>query len=303
MTVPEAKAVDLVGTLSPLIDRVDAALERALPAVGSNLGEVAEAVRHSVFPGGKRLRPVLCLLSARAHGGAAAEEGAPALAAAAALEMVHTYSLIHDDLPCMDDAPLRRGRDACHVVYGEALAVLAGDALLTQALETLGSAGPQAGDLALVLGEAAGALGMVGGQALDLEAEGLDSPDAACVSRIHSMKTAALFGAAVEMGAVCAVADATARAKARAFGRALGMAFQARDDALDAGGSPETTGKTAGGDVAHGKATLPAALGAEAAVERSRELSVAALEAVAALEVEDPGLLADVCAYVVERDR
>jgi farnesyl diphosphate synthase len=227
---------------------------------------------HALFGGGKRLRPALVRAICAQLGGA----DQAALIPACAIEMVHTYSLIHDDLPCMDDDDLRRGRPTCHVVYGEALAVLAGDGLLTRALGYLADKGGRlAAQQVAVLARAAGEQGMVLGQALDLAQEG-HVATAAGVREIHALKTGALLGAAVELGALAAEADP---APLRPFGQALGLLFQAVDDVLDVTGEAALLGKTPGKDAAVEKATLVAALGLAGAREEVSELTNAALAA------------------------
>jgi farnesyl diphosphate synthase len=252
---------------------IDRELERLLPAVRDPSQRLPDAMRYAVFGGGKRLRPALVRLVG-AHFGAS--DAACALPAAA-IECVHTYSLVHDDLPCMDDDDLRRGRATVHVVYGEALAVLAGDALLTHAFGLLARTGEQAADHARCLADAAGAGGMVAGQALDLEADEAEAPAArASIERVHALKTAALFGAACEMGAIAAGASAKERGSARAYGLALGHCFQAVDDILDVTGDAQTLGKTPGKDERAGKATLVKALGLEGARGEAKRLSALA---------------------------
>ena len=247
----------------------DRELERLLPAAGDPPARLVEAMRHAVFGGGKRLRPALVRLVAAHHGAADAVCALPA----AAIECVHTYSLVHDDLPCMDDDDLRRGRPTVHVVYGEALAVLAGDALLTHAFALVARAGEAAGDLARCLADAAGVAGMVAGQALDLEAGAEGNAGLETVERVHALKTAALFGAACEMGAVAAGAGRAERADARAYGQALGRCFQAVDDVLDVTGDAATLGKTPGKDQRAGKMTVVTVLGLEGARRHARELA------------------------------
>jgi geranylgeranyl pyrophosphate synthase len=206
--------------------------------------------------------------------------------AAAAVELVHAYSLVHDDLPCMDDDDLRRGRPTCHRVYGDAMAVLAGDALQAKAFEALASADPErARAWTRVLARAAGAAGMVGGQALDMTLPG-GSPDAEGVRAMHARKTGALFAAAAEMGAIAADAPAARRAAAQRFGAALGRLFQAVDDVLDVVGDAGTLGKTPGKDAAHEKASLVAALGLEGARAEADALVEAARLAALDLRLE-----------------
>lgn len=252
--------------------RVDGTLARLLPPEEEEPRTIHRAMRYSVMAGGKRLRPALCLLGARVAGGEAAEEAA--LPVAAALEMVHTYSLIHDDLPAMDDDDLRRGRPSCHRVFGEAAAILAGDALHTLAFEILGSfPGPAAAPLVRELARACGTRGMVGGQCADLEAEGRP-PEVAVVESIHRRKTGALLGASLRMGAIAAGGGADLLSRLDAYGADVGMAFQIVDDVLDEEGLGRDLGKTPGKDRQRGKMTYPAAVGIEAS--RSRALALAA---------------------------
>lgn len=257
----------------------DAALERYVPAQHSDWpAPLCEAMRYALFGGGKRLRPALVRLLAALLGGREEAAAAPA----AAVELVHTYSLVHDDLPCMDDDDLRRGRATCHVVYGEALAVLAGDALLTRAFELLAQCGPAAGAMVATLARGAGPAGMVGGQVLDLEAQG-SRADRATVDRVHRTKTAALIEAACELGALSAGAGASGLAAARAYGRALGMGFQAVDDLLDLSGDAQTLGKTPGKDERHDRANLARVIGVEAARAAAAEHAERARAAAAEL--------------------
>ncbi|MEM8711946.1 MAG: polyprenyl synthetase family protein [Planctomycetota bacterium] len=238
--------------------------------------EISLAVRYALQGGGKRIRPALVKLVA--EGVRWAPEGSEEAAdldrtmgaAAVAIECVHTYSLVHDDLPCMDDDDLRRGRPTVHRAYDEASAVLAGDALLTLAFEWLAEHLPAEEAVMAIqrLGRAAGPAGMVGGQALDLASEG-SAPDADLVGQIHSLKTARLLGAAAELGAIVGGANAPQRTSARRFGEAIGLTFQAIDDILDVTGDAATLGKTPGKDAASSKGTLVAALGLEGARGRA----------------------------------
>jgi len=227
-------------------------------------------MRHSLFAGGKRLRPILCLAAAEALGARADE----LLAAACGLELVHTYSLVHDDLPAMDDAPLRRGAPTSHVVFGEAVAILAGDALLTLGLGVL-ARHPEGGrhatarlEVLVSVTQAIGSEGMIGGQASDLEAErsGLTSPE--LLSSIHEAKTGRLIRASATAGGLYAFASEDVVAKLDAYGRVLGLAFQIKDDLLDVESDAETLGKQSGSDSAARKLTFPAAWG----VDRSRQM-------------------------------
>ncbi len=271
MALAPARAAEIDAWLAEARAWTDRELDRLLPPANATPRRVHEAMRYAVFGEGKRLRPAIARLVAAHFGGTERE----AALVAAALECVHTYSLVHDDLPCMDDDDLRRGRPTVHRVFGEDVAVLCGDALLTHAFALLARTGPLAGDLVGVLSEAAGAAGMVGGQDLDLEAtRGTAAPaDAAEVARIHELKTAALIAASAEMGAIAARARSTERIAAKAYGLALGRLFQAIDDILDVTGDAATLGKTPGKDEAAGKATLVAALGLDGARQRAKELA------------------------------
>ena len=271
---------------------VDAALERLLPSPPACPALIAEAVRYSVFAGGKRLRPLLTLAAADAVTGGSLADDAAVMPAACAIEMIHTYSLIHDDLPAMDDDTQRRGRPTSHVVYGEGMAVLAGDGLLTEAFRVL-ARHPRTGapDVAArklrVLGrvaEAAGAAGMVGGQVVDLEAAGQLSSgrprpagaapmNAAALDAMHARKTGALIRASAVAGAVMAGAPDAAVAAVDAYAGHLGLAFQIVDDILDVEGDPATLGKTTGKDAAAGKPTYPGLHGLRA----SRRLAAEAI--------------------------
>ncbi|MBN2490781.1 MAG: polyprenyl synthetase family protein [Planctomycetes bacterium] len=247
--------------------RIEAALDRLTPAADAPPQALHQSMRYSLFGGGKRLRPILVLLAHEAAGGTLAHAMGPADVAAAAVEMVHTYSLIHDDLPAMDDDDLRRGRSTCHKVYGEALAILAGDGLLTRAFEVLAREVADAGmacRLAAELGAAAGPGGMVGGQVLDVAAEGA-APAFERALDIVRRKTAALIAASVAMGGITAGASVDRIGQLRRYGERVGMAFQVADDLLDRLSTAEVLGKTPGKDVASGKLTLPAVLGLDAA--------------------------------------
>lgn len=252
--------------LASVASRVDAVLDGLLPREDEDPVPIHRAMRHSVFAGGKRLRPVLVLLGARAAGG----EEDRVLPVAAAVEMIHTYSLIHDDLPAMDDAELRRGRPSCHRAFGEANAILAGDALHTLAFETLGAFPDPAvaGRLVAEVARACGTRGMVGGQSADLEAEGRP-PEVALVEGIHRRKTGALIVASLRLGALAAAAPPDLLAGLTAYGDRLGMAFQIVDDILDEEGLGQDLGKTPGKDRQRGKMTYPAAVGLEASRERA----------------------------------
>ena len=251
---------------------VEEALERLLPPETKPPPSIHQAMRHSVFAGGKRIRPILCLESARIF----AADVTPVLHPACALEFIHTYSLIHDDLPALDNDDLRRGKPTCHKKFGEANAILAGDALLTLAFQTIGEAPVAAERRVAILTEiAAGAgtvNGMVGGQVADLEAEG-KSVGPEMLEYIHRSKTAALIRAAVVSGAVCAGAGKEDAARLRRFGEAIGLLFQVTDDILDVEESSAALGKTAGKDMAQKKATYPAVFGLERSHQIAQELT------------------------------
>ncbi|KRA21230.1 farnesyl diphosphate synthase [Lysobacter sp. Root604] len=242
-------------------ERADAALARALPDPNASPQALHAAMRHAVLLGGKRLRPLLVYAAGALFDADEAALDAPA----AAVELIHAYSLVHDDLPAMDDDALRRGQPTVHVAYDEATAILAGDALQSLAFSVL--AETAAGDgvrVALLrsLAEAAGASGMCGGQALDIAATGTGAAlDLSALERLHALKTGALIRAAVRMGALCGGADAAALDALDRYAHALGLAFQVRDDILDVEGSSATLGKTAGKDAAQDKATFPALIG------------------------------------------
>ncbi|BAS28421.1 polyprenyl synthetase family protein [Limnochorda pilosa] len=268
--------------------RVEAELERLLPAGEAPVGQVQEAMRYAVLEGGKRLRALGVLAAAQAVGG----DPATALVPAGAVEVLHAYSLVHDDLPAMDDDDLRRGRPTVHRAFGEATAILVGDALLTLAFELLGRlpelAGvPEGVALACVrdLAQAAGSGGLVGGQAADLDAEHLE-PTPALLQTIHAGKTGALFGAALRLGArVGEAAPDRVEALGR-FGQELGHAFQIVDDLLDVEGDPTVLGKAAQKDAGRRKLTYPRLYGVEAARHMAREQVERALPLLEGLDAE-----------------
>ena len=288
---------------------IDEALQQSLPPDDEHPAVIHQAMRYCVFAGGKRLRPLLVLASAEACG--ASPE--PALPVACAVELIHTYSLIHDDLPAMDDAATRRGRPTCHIAFGEAIAVLAGDALHALAFALIPRAVPpmDAGRILIVtreIADAIGTRGMVGGQVLDLLGEGRTFPGAApapprepeqVVREIHVRKTAALIRASVRAGAILAGAPPLILDALTAFGERVGLAFQIVDDILDVVGEEAKLGKRAGSDVA--KATYPGAFG----LERSREIA-AALTAEARRMLEPLGgsgdVLREMAGYLLARD-
>jgi geranylgeranyl diphosphate synthase, type II len=248
---------------------VEQELERLLPAAGEDPPVIHRAMRYAVFAGGKRLRPILCLESGRLLGGK--EESL--LPLAGALELIHTYSLIHDDLPALDNDDLRRGKPTCHRAFGEAMAILAGDALLTRAFEVLSSPGPLPVERKLqVIHALAGAIGtqggMVAGQVVDLATAG-QKPDAARLEFIHSAKTGAFIRVAVRAGAICAAAPEPDLERLTRYGAKVGLAFQIVDDLLDVLGSKEALGKAVGKDGKQLKATYPALYG----IEESRRIA------------------------------
>jgi geranylgeranyl diphosphate synthase type II len=283
--------------------RVEALLASRMGHIGQRSpARLAEAMRYSLLDGGKRLRPVLCLAFADATARASNGGGAPADDAACALECIHTYSLVHDDLPAMDDDDLRRGRPTNHKVYGEAMAILAGDALLTDAFSLLasGPASQQAvrGRLVAELALAAGAGGMVGGQVLDIAEDRPAQLD--YLVRLHRMKTGALIKAACRMGVIAAGGDDAAVGAAEVYGDAIGLAFQIADDLLDVTASAEAMGKPTGADAAAGRHTFPAVVGLEASRAMALEHVRRAVDAVQRLEPE-AGPLAALARYTVER--
>ena len=283
---------DLHAWLEARRAEVDAALERYLPAAPACPPRVGEAMRYSLFAGGKRLRPVLALAAAEAVATAhdRSEQAARELAlpVACALELIHTYSLVHDDLPAMDDDTLRRGRPTSHVVFGEGMAILAGDGLLTEAFALLARE-PAHGDAALdartlralgIIAAAAGPCGMVGGQAIDLEAAGSGAAfDGDGLRAMHARKTGALIQASAAAGAVMAGATDAEFAALGRFASELGLAFQIVDDVLDVEGASADLGKTAGKDAAAGKPTYPALYGLEASKRMADECIARALTA------------------------
>ena len=247
----------------------DAALERLLPPATQHPVKIHQAMRHSVFAGGKRLRPILCMEAGRMVAGSL-PSGIEDVGAA--LEMLHTYSLIHDDLPALDNDDLRRGRPTCHKVYGEAIAILAGDALQTHAYEVLARLRCPAEARVRIIEEIARGTGtvdgMIGGQVVDLEAEHT-KPDLKMLEYIHRSKTAALITASVVSGGLYAGADEGAVGKLRSFGHSIGLAFQIVDDVLDVTQTSEQLGKTAGKDTAAEKATYPALFGIEESLKKA----------------------------------
>ena len=301
MTAAVSTPFDFAAYLEAARLKVEEALEASL---GPERPEsLREAMRYSLLAGGKRLRPILCLAACELAGGSQAQ----AMPTAVALEMIHTMSLIHDDLPAMDNDDLRRGRPTNHRVYGEANAILAGDALLTRAFEmvALRSPGVPAERLLAVVGElslASGAPGLVGGQVVDLECEG-KTVDLDTLEYIHLHKTGALLRACVVSGALIGGADQGLLEALRVYARGIGLAFQIIDDILDVTASSEVLGKTAGKDLVADKTTYPKLLGLE---ESRRRAEALVAEAKAALAPWNPGAAAPLLAladFITSRDR
>jgi geranylgeranyl diphosphate synthase, type II len=278
----------------------DAALDRLLPAATQHPVSIHHAMRHSVFAGGKRLRPILCMEAARMVAGSI-PQGIGELGAA--LEMLHTYSLIHDDLPALDNDDLRRGRPTCHKAYGEAIAILAGDALQTQAYEVLAKLQCPAEARVQIIEEIARRTGtvngMIGGQIVDLEAEHT-KPDAAMLEYIHRSKTAALITASVVSGGIYAGGSEEELAHLCSFGQSIGLAFQIVDDVLDVTQTSEQLGKTAGKDTASEKATYPALFGIEPSLKKADELAELACTALKNFGARAE-TLQDLARFLIER--
>ncbi|MEX0892753.1 MAG: polyprenyl synthetase family protein [Gemmatimonadota bacterium] len=284
-------------------------VEAALLRVADELAGrdvVREALRYALGGTGKRLRPILCMAAYRAVGGSGADAAVHDLAVA--LELVHTYSLVHDDLPCMDDDALRRGRATVHRVFGADVAMVTGAALIPLALARVARAAvamgleeTRASRLVVELAQGAGAAGMVGGQLLDLEAEG-HAPGLDDVDVIHARKTGALLAAAPRMGGVAGGAGEGIVSALGRYGQALGLAFQITDDVLDVAGDPAVLGKEAGRDTAHEKATYPALLGLDGARTRAGEAAADAIAALRGARIESPEL-EGLARFAAERDR
>jgi geranylgeranyl diphosphate synthase type II len=292
--------MDLKSYLLARQKEVDRALDRFLPRASVSPATIHKAMRYSLFAGGKRLRPVLCLAAAEACGGGTSA----ALPLACAVECIHTYSLIHDDLPSMDNDDLRRGRATCHKVFGDGIAILAGDALLTIAFEIAAkSKSTSRYDLRHIVREiatAAGSRKLIAGQVADLEAEGRRI-NRAQLRYIHENKTAALLTASVRLGAMAANASAKQLAAITAFGRGLGLAFQVIDDILDVTQTSEKLGKSAGKDVAAKKATYPAVIGLEKSRAEARRLTAKAHGALKSLG-KNAAVLRALADYLLQRE-
>lgn len=292
--------MDLKRYLVARQEEVDRALNRFLPRSSVAPATIHKAMRYSLFAGGKRLRPILCLAAAEACGGSSKA----AIPQACAVECIHTYSLIHDDLPSMDNDDLRRGRPTCHKVFGDAMAILAGDALLTIAFEiATESKRVSRYDLRDIFREitlAAGSRKLIAGQVADLEAEGRRITPAQLRS-IHENKTAALLTTSVRLGAMAANANAKQLAAVTSFGRALGLAFQVIDDILDVTQTSEKLGKSAGKDLAAQKATYPAVLGLEKSRAEARRLTGQAHRALETLG-KNASTLRELADYLLARE-
>ena len=280
---------------------IDRALDYYLPKTNVKPATLHEAMRYSLFAGGKRLRPILCLAAAEACRGKVSN----ALPLACALECIHTYSLVHDDLPSMDNDDYRRGRPTCHKVFGEGIAVLAGDALLTIAFEIVSRAKPAPRyDMSILLREiavAAGSKKLIAGQVADLEAEGRK------VKRnqlrfIHENKTAAILKSSIRLGAMSANADAKKLRAVTQFGHGLGLAFQVIDDILDVTQSSEILGKSAGKDIAAKKATYPAVIGLEKSRAEARRLTHQAHDALSVFRDGEAESLHCLANYLLDRE-
>jgi len=286
--------------LAALHKKVDQALDRCLPDANTKPKTLHTAMRYSVFTGGKRLRPVLCLAAAEACGG----KLTAAMPPACAIECIHTYSLVHDDLPCMDDDDLRRGRPTTHKVFGEGVAVLTGDALLTLAFEILARTKPctrhTMADYLRELSKAAGSSYLIGGQVADVEAEN-QKVGPAGLEFIHLGKTAAMISVSLRLGAMTANATASECRSLEKFGTHLGLAFQIVDDILDITQTSERLGKSAGKDVAAGKATYPAVFGLEKSRKEAARHTRLALQALKPFG-ERAAFLRGIADYLLNRE-
>jgi geranylgeranyl diphosphate synthase, type II len=300
--IPYTRTPMLQETLEQGLVAADRALERLIPAETQHPVSIHKAMRHSVFAGGKRLRPILCMEAGRMVTGSL-PDGIDELGAA--LEMLHTYSLIHDDLPALDNDDLRRGRPTCHVVFGEAIAILAGDALQTQAYEVLARLHCPAVARVRIIEEIAHGTGtidgMIGGQVVDLEAEHTQA-DLKTLEYIHRAKTAALITASLVSGGLYAGGSQDAVERLRSFGQQIGLAFQIVDDVLDVTQTSEQLGKTAGKDTAAEKATYPSLFGIEESLKKADALVQSAFAELDAFGAR-AATLKDLARYLVERKK
>ena len=294
--------MDINAYLKKKKDIIDKALEKLMPPAKAFPPSVHEAMRYSLFAGGKRVRPILAIAAAEALGAKTVD----LLPIAGSLELIHTYSLIHDDLPAMDDDDFRRGRATCHKVYGEAIAILAGDGLLNMAFEVLSDprrlkAVPAQRLIAIIkeISTASGVYGMVGGQAVDMESEGKDV-DFPTLEYIHTHKTGALMRASVRVGALYAKAGKRQYAALTHYGEMVGLAFQIADDILDITGKREEIGKDVGSDLKKGKKTFPSFYGLEESRRRAVEVADKAVDALRGFgRAADP--LRELAKYIVNR--
>ena len=291
---------DLPAYLARNNERIHRALNRLLPPHEPD-GRLLAAMRYSLMAGGKRLRPNLCLAAAEAVGDAAED----ALTAACALEVIHTYSLIHDDLPAMDDDELRRGKPTCHIAFDEATAILAGDALLTMAFETLaslpGCRPERCVEVTRIVAVAAGGRGMVQGQMLDMLSQGA-ALSLEQLEHLQSLKTGALIEASLAVGAILAGGSPAQIEAVRAFGRGVGLAFQVVDDILNIEGDPSIMGKAVGTDQLRRKNSYPGLLGLAKSKEFAQNLVHQAIEAIAEFDAKADALRA-IAGYVLERHK
>lgn len=294
--------MDIKSYLSKRKSMVDKTLDRLVPPAKTFPPSVHEAMRYSLFAGGKRVRPILAIASAEALGA----KIAGLLPIASAIELIHTYSLIHDDLPAMDDDDLRRGRPTCHKVYGEAVAILAGDGLLTMAFEVLSDprhskSVPSKRMLSIIkeIAFASGVFGIIGGQVVDIESEGRDI-DFPTLEYIHTHKTGALIRGSVRVGAIYAGASEKRLSALTRYGEFVGLAFQIADDILDITGKEDVLGKDIGSDIEKGKKTYPSMLGLEESRRRAEEVVDKAIASLAAFDRKaDP--LREIARYIINR--
>jgi geranylgeranyl diphosphate synthase, type II len=285
--------------------KIDDALKSVMCAKDGEKADIVKAMNYSIAAGGKRLRPILCMATAHATG----QKEDKALPIGCALEMIHTYSLIHDDLPAMDDDDLRRGKPTCHKAFSEATAILTGDALLTRAFQLLTEHAlrqPQSQHgqwlkIIAVIARAAGHEGMIEGQMRDIQAEGVPLTTDQ-LGQLHRLKTGALISASVEAGAIVGDADAKAFGRLKEYGRCIGLAFQIADDILNEEGDPEIMGKAVGTDRLHRKNTYPALMGLKAAKQKAAELVNQALRSLDIFDNKSDPLRA-IARYVIERQR
>jgi|AVFP01.1.fsa_nt_gi geranylgeranyl pyrophosphate synthase len=303
-TATEMNETTLNAFLSECRARIEKTLERLLPAADAPPPRLHQAMRYAVLGGGKRVRPTLAYAAARAVG----MQPEKVDTAAAALEMIHVYSLIHDDLPAMDDDDLRRGRPSCHRAFDEATAILAGDALQTHAFQVLATDPKFPGDAAMRtamignLARAAGSVGMAGGQALDLESEGKEL-DLVMLENIHIHKTGALIRSAINLGALTCPGLAAERTEALDhYAKCIGLAFQIQDDLLDVEGNTAVIGKHSGADAKHHKATYPSLMGIGPAHEAAADLVEDALKSLESFS-DDANPLRWIARYIISRDR